>query len=264
MISADMVKELRDKTGAGMMDCKRALTEAGGDMEAAVDFLRKSGIAKAEKKSGRATNNGKVLAAVEAGKGALVEVLIETDFAANTDRFVDFVNSVAKDTLKLNADGDVTEAINEQEKTELTDKIAIIGENMQIRRAVKWDTKGQISTYIHQGGRVSVMLDSEGETDENFLRMVCMHIAAFRPAYAIPSDIPVATVEHEKEIAKAQLVGKPENMIEKIVDGKINKWFGEVCLTRQPWIEDDKTSLAQLKPNLKINRFIRWEVGEEL
>ncbi len=266
MITAEMVKTLRDKTGAGMMDCKKALTAANGDMEGAIDFLRKSGIAKAEKKSGRATNNGKVLAAVAPGKGALVEILIETDFAANTDRFVDYVKEVAAKALELDADGDVTEAVNAQQKDELVNKIAIIGENMQIRRAAKWNTTGKIATYIHQGGRVSVMADVEGTDDETVLTDICMHIAAFRPSYICSKCVPAEVVEHEKSIASEQLrsAGKPENMIEKIVAGKINKWYSEVCLVNQPWIRDDKTSLAKLYPNVKINRFVRWEVGEEI
>ncbi len=265
MITADMVKQLRDKTGAGMMDCKKALVNANGDMDGAIDFLRKSGVAKAEKKSGRATTNGKALAAVAPGKSSLVEILIETDFAANTDRFTDYVKAVAENALNVAGDGDVTEAVNEAEKSELVNKIAIIGENMQIRRAVKWECgDNKVGVYLHQGGRVSVMAEVEGDADAELLNDICMHIAAFRPPYVISAEIPAEAIEHERSIAAAQLAGKPANMIEKILDGKINKWYSEVCLMNQPWIKDDKTSLGKLHPNIKVKRFVRWEVGEEL
>lgn len=264
MISAEAVKALRDKTGAGMMDCKRALTEAGGDMEKAIEILRKSGAAKAEKKTGRATTNGKIAAAVDGGKGALVEVLCETDFAANTDKFASFVAAVAKSALGVAVDGDAAEAVNAANADTLVNQIAIIGENMQIRRAEKWETAGKIAYYLHGGGRVGVMIDVEGEDDAEFLNDICMHIAAFRPGYICPDCISAETVAKEKEIAAAQLAGKPANIIEKILEGKIAKWYSEVCLVNQPWIRDDKTSIAKLKPNLKVKRFLRWEVGEEL
>ncbi len=264
MITAETVKTLRDKTGAGMMDCKRALTEAGGDMEKAIEVLRKSGIAKAEKKSGRATNQGKIATVIKDGKGAIVEVLCETDFAANTDKFQDFVREVAESVLSVAGEGDVTEAVNELNKENLTNRIATIGENMQIRRAVKWNAQGALDSYLHGGGRVGVMIDVEGENDAQFLHEVCLHIAAFRPSFICSACVPAEKIASEREIAAAQLAGKPANMIEKIVDGKINKWFSEVCLVNQPWIADDKTCIAKLKPNAKIKNFVRWEVGEEL
>lgn len=267
MISADMVKDLRDKTGAGMMDCKRALTAANGDMDLAIENLRKSGVAKAEKKVGRATNNGKVLSAIDGKAAALVEVLCETDFAANTDKFINFVNGIAAAAAKLGKNGDVAELVNQNEIANLTEKIATIGENMQIRRVVNWQTAGALASYHHMGGRVSVMIDVEGETDPEVLNDICLHIAAFKPSFITPSDVPAEVIAKEKEIALAadpKLVGKPAEMIEKILVGKINKYFGEVCLMNQPWIRDDKTTLAKFKPNLKVKRFIRWEVGEEI
>jgi len=264
MITAEMVKDLREKTGAGMMDCKRALVAANGDMEAAVDNLRKSGIAKAEKKSGRATNQGKCYVAVDGGKAAIVEVLCETDFAAKTDRFTNLVESIAENALKIDADGDVTAQVIEAEKAELTNAIATIGENMQIRRVARWNTNGKYGYYLHDGGRVAVLVDIENENDDAFIRDICLHIAAFSPAYVCSAQVPAEAVAHEKEIAAAQLAGKPAQMIEKIVGGKINKWYSEVCLANQPWVKDDKTSIAKLRPNAKINRFARWQVGEEI
>ena len=264
MITADMVKTLRDKTGAGMMDCKKALTAANGDMDLAIENLRKSGIAKAEKKSGRATNQGKVVVAKDGKFAAMVEVLCETDFAANTDKFMDFVNSVAKTALSIAKTGDVTAEVNEAEAAALTEKIAVIGENMQIRRAVRWESAGKVGSYIHGGGRVGVMVDVEGEDDDAFLVDMAMHVAAFRPAYITSADVTEEVIAKEKEIAAVQLAGKPANMIENILKGKINKWFTEVCFVNQPWIKDDKSSLAKMKPNMVVKQMARWEVGEEI
>ena len=264
MITAKMVQELREKTGAGMMDCKKALTAANGDMELAIENLRKSGIAKAEKKSGRATNQGKVLVATKNNVGVMVEVLCETDFAANTDRFKDFVMEIATRALDIEATGDVSEIVNANEQAALTDKIAVIGENMQIRRVVRWVSNGKIASYIHGGGRVGVMLDVENEEDDAFLTDMSMHVAAFRPSYICSAEVPEAVIAKEKEIAAVQLAGKPANMIENILKGKINKWFGEVCFVDQPWIKDDKTSLAKMKPSIVVKQMARWEVGEEI
>ena len=264
MITAETVKTLRDKTGAGMMDCKRALTEAGGDMEKAIEVLRKAGAAKADKKSGRATNQGKLGTMVAGNKAAMVEVLCETDFAANTDQFKDLVTKVCEATLAVDGEGDVTEAVNAACKELLTSKIATIGENMQIRRAMKLEGTGTFDAYLHTASRIGVLVEVEGDNDADFIHNVCIHIAAFNPRYICSKCVPADVIEHEKEIAKAQLAGKPENIIEKIVMGKINKWFTEVCLVDQPWIDDGKTCISKLKPNMTIKRFVRWEIGEEL
>lgn len=268
-ITAAMVSELREKTGAGMMDCKKALVAADGDMELAIENLRKSGAAKAEKKSGRATNQGKVLTSIKDGKASIVEVLCETDFAAKTDKFTNLVKTVAENTLALDGEGDVTEAVNAAEKGNLTDHIGVIGENMQIRRATKWNASeaSVFASYHHMDGRVSVLVEVEGETDPAILNDLCLHIAAFNPKYIAPSDIPADVIAKEKEIAKAadpKLANKPAEMLDKILSGKINKFYTEVCLMNQPWVKDDKTCLAKLEPNLKVKRFVRWEVGEEL
>ena len=263
-ISASVVKELRDKTGAGMMDCKKALVKADGDLEKALDELRKSGIAKAEKKSGRSTTEGKILTAIADGKGVMVEVLCETDFAASNEKFVNFVTDIANRSLAIEGEGDISAAVQEAEKDALVNMIAIIGENMQIRRVEKWQSNGKIASYLHQGGRIGVMVDVEGEADDAFLTDLCMHIAAFSPQFINPESIPADVIAKEREIAAAQMAGKPANMIDKIVDGKINKWYKEVCLTQQPWIKDDKSSMAKIAPGAQVKRFIRWTIGEEL
>ncbi len=269
MITAQMVQELREKTGAGMMDCKKALTVANGDMNLAIENLRKAGAAKAEKKSGRATNQGKVWTAIDGKAAAIVEVLCETDFAAKTDKFAGLVTSVAAAAAKVAGEGDVTEAVNEAQKTVLTDHIGVIGENMQIRRAVKWngDASTVFASYHHMDGRVSVLVEVEGETDPAVLNDICLHIAAFNPRFITSKDIPAEVIAKEKEIAAAadpKLAGKPAEMLEKILAGKIGRFFSEVCLMDQPWVKDDKTTLAKFKPALKVRRMIRWGVGEEL
>ena len=263
-ITAAMVKKLRDKTGAGMMDCKKALTKADGDFETAYDELRKSGIAKAEKKAGRSTKEGKVFVAVKDGSAAAIEVLCETDFVSKNEKFSNFAQEIADRVVDYDADGCVSEKAQEVEKANMTSMIATIGENMQLRRAAKWQTSGKVGTYLHMGGRIGVMVEVEGEIAEDVLADLCMHIAAFNPSFVAPEDIPADVIAKEKEIATAQLAGKPENIIEKILVGKLNKWYTEVCVNKQPWLKDDKSCFEKVAPNAKIKRFIRWQVGEEL
>ena len=267
MITAKMVSELREKTGAGMMDCKKALTAANGDMELALENLRKSGIAKAEKKAGRSTNEGKVWTAIADGKAVIVEMLCETDFAAKTPKFAGLVDSVVAAALEMDGEGDITEALNAKVEGVITSHIATIGENMQLRRAMKWNGTGsKFCGYHHMGGRVSVLVEVEGEASAEVLNDICLHVAAFNPAYNTPADVPAEIVAKEKEIAAAadpKLAGKPAEMLEKILAGKINRYFSEVCLCNQPWVKDDKSTFAKLYPQLKIKRFARWAVGEE-
>jgi elongation factor Ts len=142
--------------------------------------------------------------------------------------------------------------------------IAKIGENMQLRRAVRWVSEGKCASYLHMGGRIGVMVDVEGDVDDEALSSLCMHIAAFKPDYISPEDIPAEVIEKEKEIAAGQVAGKPADIIDKIVMGKINKWYNEVCLMKQPWIRDDKQSVEKANPGMKVKQFIRWEIGEEL
>ena len=263
-ITAELVKSLRDKTGAGMMECKRALEAALGDIENAVDHLRKSGILKAEKKAARATKEGKCAASIKDGKASMVEILCETDFVSKTDKFQDFVKDIADKALCIEADGCVSEKLNELEKENLIGMIAVIGENMQIRRAARWIVTGKAASYMHGSGRIGVLVEVDGLDDEAVLNDLCMHVAAFNPAFVCPDCIPADKIQHERDIAAAQLTGKPANMIDKIVEGKINKWYSEVCLVKQPWIRDDKTSFSKMYPKAKVKRFLRWEVGEEI
>lgn len=269
VITAKMVSELREKTGAGMMDCKKALVAADGDMELAVENLRKSGVAKAEKKSGRATEQGKVWTRIAGNEAAIVEMLCETDFAAKTPKFGALVEAVLDGAFKIAGDGDISAALNEQESALITNHIATIGENMSLRRAVKWQggNGSSFASYHHMDGRVSVLVEVEGESDPAFLNDLCLHIAAFSPRYISSADVPADVIQKEKEIAAAsdpKLAGKPAEMLEKILSGKMNRFYTEVCLENQPWVKDDKTCLKKLKPAAKVKRFVRWAVGEAL
>ena len=263
-ITAEMVKKLRDKTGAGMLDCKKALTKANGDFEAAFDELRKSGIAKAEKKAGRSTKEGKVFILIKGNEAAAIEMLCETDFVSKNEKFNDSANAIIERVIGYDTDGDVSEKAQELEKDNLVNMISTIGENMQLRRAEKWKTSAKVGSYLHMGGRIGVMVEVDGEISDDILSDLCMHIAAFNPQFIDAESIPAEVIAKEKEIAAAQLAGKPAEIIEKILTGKINKWYSEVCVTKQPWLKDDKSCFAKVAPKAQIKRFIRWQVGEDL
>jgi len=263
-ITAAMVKKLRDKTGAGMLDCKKALINADGDFEGAYDELRKSGIAKAEKKAGRSTKEGKVFVSVKDGEAAAIEVLCETDFVSKNEKFNVFASDMLSRVVDYDANGDVSEQAQKIEKDNVIAMISNIGENMQLRRATKWTTTDKVGTYLHMGGRIGVMVEVAGEIADDILADLCMHIAAFNPQFIKPEDISAEAIAKEKEIATAQLAGKPAEIIEKILIGKINKWYNEVCVTKQAWLKDDKSCFAKVAPKAEIKRFIRWQVGEEL
>jgi elongation factor Ts len=261
-----MVKALREKTGVGMMDCKKALEQANGDLDAAVDVLRKSGAAKAEKKASRATREGVIFSAVTPQVAALVEIVCETDFVARNERFCAYGKALAGRVAAMaGADGDLAAQVAAEEKAAIIDLVNAIGENIQIRRVSRWEAKGGASLgfYDHQQNhKIVVLVEAAGGTAE-LLKDACMHIAAYSPRYIKPDDIPAAVIEKEKEIAQAQVGDKPANMIANIVKGKVNKWYTEVCLLQQPWFKDEKSCLAKLAPALAVKRMLRWQIGEE-
>lgn len=264
-ISAKSVKELRDQTGAGMMACKKALVETDGDSEAAVDYLRKAGILKARKKAGRVASEGRIVSRIENGIGILAEVLCETDFVAKTDEFANFCEDLSSRLLtEYSGTGDISSVVAENEKEALTELIALVGENMQIRRVCRWESGGDLSSYLHMNGSIGVLLDSAGDNDSELLNNVCMHIAAFNPLYVDPDSVPEDVIAKEREIAAEQFQDKPEEIIDRIVSGKIKKWYTDVCLVKQPWVRDDKTCLEKVSPELKIRRFLRWAAGEQV
>ena len=264
-ITAQMVKQLRDQTDAGMMDCKKALLAAEGDMEKAVENLRKSGIMKAAKKAHRTTKEGRILARVEGNAAALVEVLCETDFAARNEKFLDYVDGLARRVIvEHEGDTDISDRLPEMEKEALGELMGSIGENMQARRAIRWEGENRFAYYLHQGGRIGVLAEIAGEVSDELANDICMHIAAFNPRYTSPDEVDSETIAKEREIAAAQVQDKPAEIIEKIVDGKMNKWHSEVCLSHQPWLRDDKSSLRKVAPGVTVKRFVRWQIGEEL
>ena len=274
MITAAQVKDLREKTGAGMMDCKKALTETNGDMEKAIEYLREKGIAKAGKKSGRIAAEGIVECYIsEDGKtGAIVEVNAETDFVAKNQEFKDFVMDVAKQIVEKNpADVEALlaqESISEAGKTVqevLTNKIATIGENMNIRRFERFESEGLVAKYIHGDGKIAVLIEVTKNNPE-LAKDVCMQIAAAKPEYVRDSEVPQERVAKEMEILKVQAMneGKPEAIAEKMVQGRLKKFYAEICLVDQEFVKDPSKKISDiLKENdMDVVRFVRFEKGE--
>ena len=274
MITAAQVKDLREKTGAGMMDCKKALTETNGDMEKAIEYLREKGIAKAGKKSGRIAAEGLVECYIsEDGKtGAIVEVNAETDFVAKNQEFKDFVMDVAKQIVEKNpADVEALlaqESISEAGKTVqevLTNKIATIGENMNIRRFARFESEGLVAKYIHGDGKIAVLIEVT-KNNPDLAKDICMQIAAARPEFVRDSEVPEERVAKEMEILKVQAMneGKPEAIAEKMVQGRLKKFYAEICLVDQEFVKKKKKKISDiLKENdMDVVRFVRFEKGE--
>jgi elongation factor Ts len=284
-VSAAMVKELRDQTGAGMMDCKAALNETGGNLDAAVDWLRKKGLSKAAKKAGRVAAEGLIGVAVKSGKGILVEVNSETDFVARNDLFQGLVKMIANAALGTGQSVDKILAAKAGSITieeAIADSIAKIGENMSLRRAAELSVgKGVIASYVHNAagdglGRIGVIVavESAGKEDElkTFGRMVAMHVASANPQAIDPSGLDSAAIEREKAVLseKAKAQGKPANVIDKIVESGLKTFHKEVCLLDQGFIFDDKKSVAQAVKEaeakagapIKISGFVRFALGE--
>jgi len=272
MVTASLVKELREKTGAGMMDCKKVLTETDGDLEKAAELLRERGIAKAAKKSGRVAAEGMVEAYIsEDGKiGAAVEVNSETDFVAKNEEFRTFVMDVAKQVV-INNPATVEELLAQPSLTVegktvnevLIDKIATIGENMSIRRFARFESEGLVEKYIHGDGKIAVLVNMKNANKE-LAKDVCMQIAAVKPEYINREVVPAERVEKEKEILKAQTMneGKPEAIAEKIVMGRINKFYEEICLVDQAFVKDPSMKVSQVLKDATIVEFARFEKGE--
>ena len=284
-VSASMVKELRDQTGAGMMDCKAALSESAGDLEAAVDWLRKKGLSKAAKKAGRVAADGLIGVAVAANKGILVEVNSETDFVARNDLFQGLVKMIANAALGAGADVDrilAAKAGSVIIADAIADTIAKVGENMTLRRAAELAVgKGVVASYVHNSvidglGRIGVIvtLESAGNADElkAFGRMVAMHVASANPQAIDPSGLDPASIEREKNVLadKFKAQGKPASVIDKIVESGLKTFYKEVCLLDQAFIFDDKKSVAQALKEaegkvgapIKIGGFKRFALGE--
>ena len=277
MITAAMVKELREKTGAGMMDCKKMLSEADGDMEKAIELLREKGIAKAAKKSDRIAAEGLVLGYVSEDNkiGAVVEVNSETDFVAQNAEFRSFVESVAKQVALKNPT-DVDSLLEEESIEEpgkkvsdvLIEKVAKIGEKLSIRRFTRFETTdGLVEKYIHGDGKIAVLVNIKGG-DDTIAKDVCMQIAAARPEFLNREAVPQARLDKEMEILKAQAMneGKPEAIAEKVVQGRIGKFYSEICLVDQEFVKNPDMKISELlkTKNAEIVEFARIEKGEGL
>ena len=285
-ITASMVKELREMTGAGMMDCKKALNETNGDMDAAIEFLRKNGQAKAEKKAGRIAAEGIVKAVVKDDKvAAIVEVNSETDFVAKNEEFQGFVDAVVNQVADSDAadmDAFMAEAwaadTTKTVKDALIEKVAVIGENLKIRRFEKIVTDGCVVDYIHGGGRIGVLIEAEADVvnDEikKCLKNVAMQVAAMSPKYTSRAEVSQEYMDHEKEIllaaAKKENPEKPENIIGKMIIGRLNKELKEICLLDQAYVQDSDLTVAKYvekvakenNANVTVKRFVRFETGE--
>lgn len=275
-IPASLVKELREETGLGMMECKRALTETNGDKAAAIKILRERGVAVAAKKADRAAKQGIIAASIcpEGKGGTMIEVNCETDFVSSNDNFKAFVTELLEDAKTIDADN-----FTEATKAKVDAKVIEIGENIIARRCAKYTLQGTgcVAAYVHLGGKFGVMIEVGCQKDDTvgsdaFKALVAdltLHITAAAPAYLKREDVPADVVAMEKDIYTKQVEGKPENIVEKIVLGKLDKYFSQVCLLEQAFVKDqDKTIgalLAEagkaLDDQLEIRRFVRWQLG---
>lgn len=273
-ITAKMVKELRELTGAGMMDCKKALTEANGDIEAAVDILRKSGAAKAAKKAGRVAAEGTTLIEVKDEAAVLIEVNCETDFVTKNDTFKVLTSELANQLLN-NRPATLEAALKQQmdgkdETVEeyINNAIASIGEKITLRRfeILEKPANGVFGEYLHMGGRIGALVALEGTTDEAVAKDIAMHVAAVNPTYISREDVAEAEVNREREVLKEQALneGKPEKIVEKMVEGRLGKFFEGICLLEQAFVKDSDVKVEKYlnQHNAKVAEFVRYEVGE--
>ena len=268
-ITASMVKSLRERTGAGMMECKKALTQTGGDIEAAIEHMRKSGMAKADKKAGRIAAEGKIVIARDGNKAAIVEVNSETDFVAKDENFGNFAEAAG--ALALSQGGNDLAALMEQRTADgqsLDEArralIAKIGENISVRRFETLSAEGPLGTYSH-GARIGVVVALEGG-DEELARDVAMHVAATNPQYLSADHVPAEALEKERGILTEQALqeGKPEHIVAKMVEGRVRKHLAEITLMGQPFVKDPDISVEKLvaKADAKVSGYVRFEVGE--
>ena len=271
-ITASLVKELRERTGAGMMDCKKALTQTDGNIDAAIDYLRENGIAKAAKKADRIAAEGLSYIEVKGNKAVILEINSETDFVAKNEKFVALVKNVAEailaaepatleEALQVEAQGGTVEAV-------INEGIATIGEKLSLRRfevVTKTDADA-FGAYSHMGGRIGVLTLVEGSTEEEAAKDVAMHIAALAPRYLDESEVPADVLEHEKKVLTEQALneGKPANIVEKMIVGRINKFLEEITVVNQKFVKDDSFTVEKFLASKggKLAKFVRYEVGE--
>jgi elongation factor Ts len=270
-ITAEAVKTLRERTGAGMMECKKALVETNGDLDAAAELMRKAGLAKADKKAGRVAAEGAIVIerAADDRSAVIAEVNSETDFVARQDDFQGFAEAVARAALAAGADSlDAVLALPLEGGATVEETrrgmVARIGENISVRRVARLSAPTRVGTYVH-GGRIGVIVGIEGG-DEAVAHDLAMHIAASNPQYATPDQVPAEQVEKEREILSAQAAqeGKPADIVAKMVEGRIRKYLAEICLVGQPFVKDPDTTVEKLlkAAGARVTGFVRFEVGE--
>ena len=269
-ITAALVKELREITGAGMMDCKKALVECEGDKDKAIDYLREKGIAKAAKKAGRIASEGVVAAASNGSTACIVEVNSETDFVAKNENFQALVKKIAEHIVATKpADMEALNASELDGKTVadvMTEAVASIGEKLSLRRFEVYTSEdGKLATYIHMGGKIGVIVELSGGEDE-LGKDVAMQIAAAKPQCISRADVDTDALAHEREVLRKQALeeGKPEKIVEKMVDGRINKYYKEVCLVEQEFVKDSDKTIKDILGGVEVRRFARFEMGEGL
>ena len=269
-ITAALVKELREITGAGMMDCKKALVECEGDKDKAIDYLREKGIAKAAKKAGRIASEGVVAAASNGSTACIVEVNSETDFVAKNENFQNLVKKIAEHIVATKpADMDALNASELDGKTVadvMTEAVASIGEKLSLRRFEVYTSEdGKLATYIHMGGKIGVIVELSGG-DKTLGKDVAMQIAAAKPQCIDRTGVDQAALDHEREVLRKQALeeGKPEKIVEKMVDGRINKYYKEVCLVEQEFVKDSDKTIKDILGGVEVRRFARFEMGEGL
>ena len=269
-ITAALVKELREITGAGMMDCKKALVECEGDKDKAIDYLREKGIAKAAKKAGRIASEGVVAAASDGNTACIVEINSETDFVAKNENFQNLVKKIAEHIVACKpADMDALNASQMDGKTVaevMTEAVASIGEKLSLRRFEVYTTEdGKLATYIHMGDKIGVIVELSGG-DKTLGKDVAMQIAAAKPQCIGREDVDQEALAHEREVLRKQALeeGKPEKIVEKMVDGRINKYYKEVCLVEQEFVKDSDKTIKDILAGVEVRRFARFEMGEGL
>jgi len=275
-ITTSIIKELRDATSMGINDCKKALEETGGDFDAAIKILREKGAAVATKRASKEANEGMIASNVssDAQQGALIEVNCETDFVTRNEAFQAFVEELRKEALNYESDK-MAEGVNQK----VEDQMASIGEKILFRRNVKWTVEGTgaITSYIHMGGKVGVLVEVGCENADTINNPVfqelskdlTLHVAAAAPQYLNRDEVPAETVEEEKDIARKQLEGKPANIIDNILVGKINKFYSQICFIEQGFVKDDKVSITDLLAEkgkeigdtLTVKRYVRYQLG---
>ncbi|MBG91142.1 MAG: elongation factor Ts [Actinobacteria bacterium] len=267
-ITASQVKSLREKTGVGLMECKRALSESNGDIDSAINILRERGLAKANKKADRSANQGRIFIETSTQRSIIFELNCETDFVANNDAFIQLGERIAKAAIEHNIDSE--DAINSLSidnqplKDYLASYVLKLGENISVNNTKVITDTPHVTSYIHMNGKIGVVVKFNNDIDQETSKDIAMHIAASNPSYLDPSEVPNTILDNEKEIIKTQALneGKPEQILDKIVQGRINKFYKESCLLEQAFVKDDKKQIKQVLPaNTSIEQFLRYDLN---